>query len=105
MLKPVGKMRRNGKSIQSQSISLQDTITIGKGRNMRDTLTKVIKVNTTSNKPYQPEVNPDVMPREGYNITPVVFLPKMQNLHLIVRNYQASKRQSPKKYSSKGSRS
>ena len=34
--------------------------------------------------------SPDVMPGEGRSITLVLFLPKMQTLHLIVRRYQTN---------------
>lgn len=54
---------------------------------MEETLTKLIKVNTTSNiNIILGVVTPNMMHREGHNITSVVFLLKMHNLNLIVEN-------------------
>lgn len=53
------------------------------GRN----LNQVDQVNTTSNINIILGVAiPDMMHREGHNITSVVFLPKMHNLNLTVEN-------------------
>lgn len=51
---------------------------------------QVIKTNITSNRTYQHNLPSDNTCLEAHNITPVVFMPKMHNHHLIMRKHQTN---------------